>query len=79
MWAAQTRRTGLLSLRVYDLDNRLLYKSAEKQALKLNLKPGDNSTSTWEFSVASLMPAVYRLETWLDDAPVWRAFFRVTE
>ena len=50
-----------------------------EKPLKFSLNKGEQKTTTWDFAIAPLPPGVYRVDVWLDDAPAWRSFFRVTE
>lgn len=78
-WEGREKVKGLLTMRVFDLDNRLLNKAMLEKPVKFNLNKGEQKTATWEFGIAPLAPGIYRVDVWLDDAPAWRTFFRVTE
>jgi hypothetical protein len=74
-WQPQERLRGALALRTYDTAGQLLSQSKPR---KIDFKPGpDRRTSEWELSVPS-QPGSYRVEVSLDDAIMWRGFFRVT-
>lgn len=78
-WEGKEKVKGLLTMRVFDLDNRLLNKAMLEKPLKFSLGKGEQKTATWEFRIGTLPPGIYRVDVWLDDAPAWRTFFRVTE
>lgn len=75
-WSPKEKIKGLLSLGLYDLDNRLLSESKPK---KIDLQPGRGDFSAWKFPISSLSPGIYRLDVALDGAPIWRAFFQIRE
>jgi hypothetical protein len=66
-------------MRVFDLDNHLLNRAMLEKPLQFNLYKGEQKTATWEFGIEPLPPGIYRVDVWLDDAPAWRTFFRITE
>jgi hypothetical protein len=78
-WDGKEKVKGMLTMRVFDVDNRLLNKSMLVKPLKFSLNKGEQKTATWEFGMGTLPPGIYRVDVWLDDAPAWRTFFRVTE
>jgi hypothetical protein len=78
-WEGKEKVKGLLTMRVFDLDNRLLNKAMVEKPLKFSLNKGEQKTATWEFGIGTLPPGIYRVDIWLDDAPAWRSFFRVAE
>lgn len=67
---------GVASLRVYDLNNRLL---AQGKPAKVSMKPTDRAFPTWEVPLAGLLRGTYRVDVLLGPDPAWRAFFRVVE
>ena len=74
-WQPKERLRGALVLRTYDTAGQLLSQSKPG---KIDFKPGPGlRTSEWELSVPS-QPGSYRVEVSLDDAIMWRGFFRVT-
>jgi trypsin-like peptidase len=75
-WVPQKKRKGLTTVRIYDLDNRLV---AESKPVKVNLSP--NQAAYWNatLSLTGLSPAIYRLDVTFDGKPVWRTFFQVVE
>jgi hypothetical protein len=78
-WEGKEKVSGLLTMRVFDLDNHLLNRAMLEKPLKFNLYKGEQKTATWEFGIEPLPPGIYRVDVWLDDAPAWRTFFRITE
>jgi S1-C subfamily serine protease len=76
LWDPKEKRKALLVLRLYDIDNKLISKA---KPLKLDLKKGVQSMSSWEVPVSNLPAGTYRLDVLLDDGPAWRGFFRVVE
>ena len=78
-WEGKEKAKGLLTMRVFDLDNRLLNKAMLEKPLKFSLSKGEQKTTTWDFGIAPFPPGVYRVDVCLDNAPAWRSFFRVTE
>jgi len=78
-WEGKEKIKGLLTMRLFDLDNHLLNKAMLEKPLRFSLNKGEQKTSTWEFGISPLPPGIYRVDVWLDDAPAWRSFFRVME
>lgn len=78
-WEGKEKVSGLLTMRVFNLDNQLLNRTMLEKPTKFNLGKGEQKTATWEFGIEPLPPGIYRVDVWLDDAPAWRTFFRITE
>ena len=78
-WEGREKVRGRLTMRVYDLDNRLLNKATVDEPTKFSLDKGEQRTTSWSFGITPLPPGIYRVDVWLNDAPAWRTFFRVTE
>jgi len=78
-WEGREKVTGLLTMRLFDLDNRILNKTMVEKPMKFSLNKGEQKTATWEFGIEPLPPGIYRVDVWLGDAPAWRTFFRITE
>jgi len=76
LWDPKEKRKALTALRLYDIDNKLI---SEAKPLKLDLRKGVQSMSSWEVPVTNLPMGTYRLDVLLDDGPAWRGFFRVVE
>ncbi len=75
-WQPTSKVKSKAVLRVFNGDNQ---KVAESKADNLNLSPGNFIESSWDIPLANLTPAIYRVDVFLGDQPVWRDFFRVTE
>lgn len=76
-WLPRQKRKGRPSLRLYDLDNRMLSESVGKK--KISVNPQRLSYTVWEMKMADLKPGVYRIDVLLDQDTVWRTFFRMVE
>jgi hypothetical protein len=76
-WLPKEKRKGKPSLRMYDLDNRLLSENESKK--KITVNPNKLSYSAWELNFATLPAGIYRLDVSLDGDVVWRTFFRMVE
>lgn len=76
-WLAEEKRKGIPSLRLYDLDNRLLNETLNKK--KITVSPNKLSYSVWDLNFANLPPGIYRLDVSLGEDIVWRTFFRMVE
>jgi S1-C subfamily serine protease len=76
-WLPTEKRKGYPSLRVYDLDNRMISETLNKK--KITVTPNKLSYSLWELSLAPLQPGIYRVDVLLDGDFVWRTFFRMVE
>jgi len=79
LWEGHEKVKGSLTMRIFDLDNRILNNGATGPPTKLSLNRGDKKISSWETLISSLSPGIYRVDVWLNSEPVWRTFFRVTE
>jgi hypothetical protein len=75
-WDPQVKFKGTTTLRLYDLDNKLI---GQAQPLKVSAGPGGHSlvSSSWTVPLATLPSGLYRADVSLGDAPVWREFFVV--
>jgi hypothetical protein len=76
-WLPTEKRKGYPSLRVYDLDNKMIGEYLNKK--KITVTPNKLSYSLWDLSLAGLQPGIYRVDVLLDGDFVWRTFFRVIE
>ena len=79
LWEGREKVKGILTLRICDLDNRMLNNPSGGKPVKLKLNPGDRYATSWDVDVSALAPGMYRVDVWLDQAPAWRTFFRVTD
>jgi S1-C subfamily serine protease len=79
LWEGREKTKGLVTARLFDVDNHLLNKSSLEKPMKFSINRGEQKTTTWEFSTANLPIGVYRIDVWLDDAPAWRTFWRLSE
>ena len=61
---------------VYDVENRAL---GQASPLKLSLRPGALSLTTWEIPLTSMPSGIYRVDVSLGDEIVWRKFFRLAD
>jgi hypothetical protein len=76
-WLPTEKRKGRPSLRLYDLDNKLLNETQNKK--KITVTPQKLSYSAWEFNFGNLPAGIYRLDVALEGEIVWRTFFRMIE
>lgn len=76
-WMPREKRKGVPSLRLYDLNNVLISEAKDKKRITLN--PDKLSYHTWELTLGTLPPGIYRVDVLLDADTVWRTFFRMVE
>jgi S1-C subfamily serine protease len=76
-WLPREKRKGYPSLRLYDLDNKLVGEMLNKK--KITVVPNKLSYSLWELNLAPLSPGIYRIDVLLDGDFVYRTFFRMVE
>ena len=76
-WMPREKRTGIPTLRIYDLDNRLVSEDVGKK--KFNFGANTISYSVWDLELTKLPPGLYRIDVLLDADTVWRTFFRMIE
>jgi hypothetical protein len=76
-WLADEKRKGSPSLRLYDLDNRLINEAPNKK--KITVNPNKLSYSAWDLTFGNLPASIYRLDVLLEGDIVWRTFFRTVE
>ena len=62
-------------LHFYDLDNNLVGKTKPTQ---LKLRKDKVTFVTWTINAAGLRPGIYRLDFLLDEQPLWRVYFELT-
>lgn len=74
-WNFPGKLTSVASLRIYDLDNKLIVQSASATT-----KPAaaSGSSTYWTLQLASFPPGTYRADVYFGEVPVWREFFRIT-
>ena len=76
-WMPREKRKGRPSLRMYDLDNRLISENQNKK--KITVSPNQIKYSLWELDLAALPAGIYRFDVLLEGDIVWRTFFRMVE
>jgi hypothetical protein len=76
-WFPLEKRKGVPSIRIYDMDNRMLSEIKMKKAISLS--PNKSFYSIWDIQFANLSPGIYRIDVLLDSDAVWRRFFRIVE
>ena len=76
-WLPKEKRKGYPSLRLYDLDNKMIGEMLNKK--KITVDPNKLSYSLWELNLATLPPGFYRIDVLLDGDFVYRTFFRMVE
>lgn len=74
-WLPKEKRKGYPSMRIYDLDNKLIVEALNKK--KITVDPNKLSYSLWELNLAPLSPGIYRIDVLLDGDFVYRTFFRI--
>lgn len=79
LWEGREKIKGLVTVRLFDIENHLLNKAWLEKPTKFSINRGEQKTTTWEFPTASLPAGVYRIDVWLDDAPAWRTFWKLSE
>ncbi|MGH9904851.1 MAG: S1 family peptidase, partial [Pyrinomonadaceae bacterium] len=76
-WLPKEKRKGRPSLRLYDLDNRLISENQNKK--KITVSPNQLKYSLWDLNFGDLPAGIYRFDVLLDGDIVWRTFFRMVE
>ena len=76
MWNPKEKLNTQTLLRLYDLNNRLLF---EAKPAKLTLRPNQVTYSTWQVVIEKVPVGKYRIDILLGSQPAWRTFFSVTE
>jgi hypothetical protein len=72
-WDPKERIKTVITLRIFDQDNRLL---AETKPTKATLRVGSLPFTTWELKVPPVA-GIYRADVVLGSDVAWRGFFRV--
>ncbi len=62
-------------LHFYDLDNSLVGKTKPNQ---LKLRKDKVTFVTWKIDAAAFRPGIYRLDFLLNEQPLWRIYFELT-
>jgi S1-C subfamily serine protease len=76
-WMPKQKRSAIPILRVFDIDNRMIYENVNKK--KVSFRVNTLSYSAWDMELTKLPPGIYRLDVLLDADTVWRTFFRMIE
>jgi len=75
-WQPKRKGKHLVTLRVFDLDNRPLLTTKPN---KISFSPNDTKYTSWRITLGQSPPGFYRIDVLLDDTPIWRMFFRIVE
>jgi hypothetical protein len=73
-WQPRERLRGLLVLRAYDAENRLVLES---KPTKADLRQGNLTTSNSVVPVPKT-PGLYRVDVAIDGTPMWRSYLTIT-
>lgn len=73
-WNPRERLKGMVSLKLFNADNRQLVQSPPKKA---DIKKQDLILMSWRFDMLRT-PGVYRADVLLDDKVMWRGWVRLT-
>jgi hypothetical protein len=73
-WNPVEKLKGLAVIRLFDINNRPVM---ETKPMKLSMRKGQLSLSSWELPISSLS-GTYRADVMLDARPIWRGFVRIT-
>jgi len=76
-WLPREKRKGRPSLRMYDLDNRLISELQNKK--KITVSPNQIKYSLWDLDFAALPAGIYRFDVLMEGDIVWRTFFRMVD
>jgi hypothetical protein len=79
LWEGREKVKGQVTMRIYTLDNQLLNKGMIDKPMKFNLSRAEQKVTSWETEFSKLPIGIYRIDVWLNDAPAWRTFFRLSE
>jgi hypothetical protein len=79
LWEGVEKVKGQVTMRMYTLDNRLLNPVMVGKPTKFSLGRAEQKVTLWGVELLSLPIGIYRVDVWLDNAPAWRTFFRITE
>jgi hypothetical protein len=79
LWEGRENSKGLVTMRIFDIDNHLLNKSTLEKPMKFSVGHSEQKATTWEVPTAPLSAGIYRIDVWFDDAPAWRAFWRLSD
>jgi S1-C subfamily serine protease len=75
-WQPTEQRKSSANLKIYDLDNQLLF---EAKPATIELRPGKSPTTSWTIGIKSVPKGYYRIDVLLGEEVVYRTFFRITE
>jgi len=75
-WGPQAKRDAMGRIALYDADHRSI---ARGTPVKLRLRPGEYSFTTWTLLIGGLPAGIYRVDLLLDEAPAWRGYVRITD
>lgn len=75
-WEPTEKRKVRVHLRLYDVENKLLFESRPS---KVRLRPGRRFENAWKLSIENLPAGIYRIDVLLDQEPHWRTYFRMNE
>lgn len=67
---------GALTFRMFDIENRPLGTSKPR---KLDLRANEMSYIDFAIPPDKMSPGIYRIDAFLDETPMWRSFFKVTD
>ncbi len=76
-WMPKQKRSAIPTLRLFDMDNRMIYENVSKK--KVSFSVNTLSYSAWDMELTKVPTGIYRLDVLLDTDTVWRTFFRIIE
>lgn len=75
-WSPREKKKVKVTLRLFDLDNRLISEAKDRE---ISLAPGKFAASAWDVTVSTMPAGLYRTDLLLNGATIWRGFFRITD
>jgi trypsin-like peptidase len=79
LWEGKEKVKGQVTMRLYTVDNQLLNPAMVGKPMKFSLGRAEQKVTSWGVEILTLPIGIYRVDVWVDDAPAWRTFFRITE
>ena len=74
MWSPKERLRGLMTVRLFDDDNLIVFESKPS---KVDFRRDQTLTSSWSLPILA-KAGTYRADVLLGTTPIWRGFLRIT-
>jgi hypothetical protein len=77
MWDPKEEIKTSAFFQVYDANNKAISLPGKFKESKLNFRPGQKISSSWEWKIPDMPVGIYRIDILINNEPAGRTFFKI--